>query len=128
MVAILQYKPNSERTDELELHAVAIALSGTGSRALGRLFGRFGLRALIVLTLISTLFAPMAFHGELDRTARGCSAGLGIDVHESIVPATVASMIQPSRRACAFGILHPYAARGSSAAPRLASCTIFRGL
>jgi predicted MFS family arabinose efflux permease len=44
-------------------YAVAMAVSGTGSLILGRLFDRLGFTVLVVLTLISVLFAPLVFLG-----------------------------------------------------------------
>ena len=44
-------------------YAVAMGLSGTGLLLFGRLFDRFGFVVLIVLTICTTLFAPLAFLG-----------------------------------------------------------------
>ncbi|MGH7119312.1 MAG: hypothetical protein ACREFP_10065 [Acetobacteraceae bacterium] len=44
-------------------YAIAMAVSGTGSLLLGRLFDRFGFRVLIGLTIASALFAPLVFFG-----------------------------------------------------------------
>jgi MFS family permease len=39
-------------------YAIAMAVSGTGSLILGKLFDRFGFMVLVALTLVSALFAP----------------------------------------------------------------------
>ena len=86
-------------------YAVAMAVSGSGSLLFGRLFDRFGFAVLIVLTLISALFAPLVFLGGFWIALVGTAIwGLGIGVHESIIPAAVAPMVPAQRRASAFGL------------------------
>jgi MFS family permease len=86
-------------------YAVAMAVSGAGSLVFGRLFDRFGFSALIGLTLISALFAPLVFLGDFSVALVGAAIwGLGMGVHESIIPAAVAPMVPPARRASAFGL------------------------
>ena len=86
-------------------YAIAMAVSGAGSLALGRLFDRFGFKVLIALTLISALFAPLVFFGGFGLALAGAAVwGLGMGVHESIIPAAVAPMVPPGRRASAFGL------------------------
>lgn len=86
-------------------YAVAMAVSGAGSLALGRLFDRFGFAVLVILTLISAFFAPLVFLGGFWLSLFGAAIwGLGMGVHESIIPAVVSPMVSPRRRASAFGI------------------------
>lgn len=86
-------------------YAVAMGVSGAGSLTFGRLYDRFGFSVLIVLTVISTLFAPLAFLGNFWVALVGVALwGLGIGVHESIIPAAVAPMVAPERRASAYGL------------------------
>jgi MFS family permease len=86
-------------------YAVAMAVSGTGSLLLGKLFDRFGFMVLVALTLVSVLFAPLVFLGEFWLALAGAAIwGLGMGVHESIIPAAVAPMVGSSRRASAFGL------------------------
>jgi MFS family permease len=85
-------------------YSVAMAVSGTGSLVLGRLFDRFGFLVLVALTLVSALFAPLVFLGGFWVALVGAAIwGLGMGVHESIIPAAVAPMVSPRRRASAFG-------------------------
>jgi MFS family permease len=87
------------------LYAVAMAVSGGGSLALGRLFDRFGFIVLIGLTVVSALFAPLVFFGGPWGAVLGAAVwGLGMGGHESIIPAAVAPMVAPERRATAFGL------------------------
>lgn len=86
-------------------YAVAMAVSGAGSLVLGRLFDNFGFSVLVVLTLISACFAPLVFLGGFWLSLLGTAVwGLGMGVHESIIPAAVAPMVSPRRRASAFGM------------------------
>jgi MFS family permease len=86
-------------------YAVAMAVSGSGSLLFGRLFDKFGFRVLIVLTLISAAFAPLVFLGGFWVALVGAAVwGLGMGVHESIIPAAVAPMVPVERRASAFGL------------------------
>ena len=86
-------------------YAVAMAVSGGGSLLLGRLFDRYGFNVLVVLTLIGALFAPLVFLGGYWAALLGAAIwGLGMGVHESIIPAAVAPMVGAERRASAFGL------------------------
>jgi MFS family permease len=85
-------------------YAVAMAVSGAGSLALGRLFDRYGFVVVVVLTLISASFAPLVFLGGFWAALIGAAVwGLGMGVHESIIPAAVAPMVSSRLRASAFG-------------------------
>ena len=85
-------------------YAVAMAVSGTGSLVLGRLFDRYGFAVLVVLTPVSALFAPLVFLGGFWLALLGAAIwGLGMGVHKSIIPAAVSPMVSPNRRASAFG-------------------------
>jgi MFS family permease len=86
-------------------YAVAMATSGTGSLLFGRLFDRAGIGILIPLTLVAALYAPLVFLGGFWPSLVGVSLwGLGMGVHESIIPAAVAPMVRPNRRASAYGL------------------------
>jgi predicted MFS family arabinose efflux permease len=61
-------------------YAVAMAVSGAGSLVFGRLFDRFGFAALIGVTLLSALFAPLVFFGGFSLAAVGAAVwGLGMN-------------------------------------------------
>lgn len=86
-------------------YAVAMGVSGIGSLLFGRLFDRFGIAVLVPLTVLSALFAPLVFLGGFWLALLGMALwGLGIGVHESIIPAAVAPMVPPQRRASAYGL------------------------
>lgn len=86
-------------------YSVAMAVSGTGSLVFGRLFDRVGLWILIPLTIISAASAPLVFFGGFWLALIGSALwGLGMGVHESIIPAAVATMVPQRRRPSAYGI------------------------
>ena len=86
-------------------YAVAMAVSGAGSLAFGKAFDRRGIGVLIALTLVSTLFAPLVFLGDFWSALAGAAIwGLGMGVHESIIPAAVAPIVAADRRASAIGL------------------------
>jgi len=86
-------------------YSIAMAVSGGGSLLFGRMFDRVGIGILIPLTLISAVFAPLVFLGGFWPVIVGSALwGLGMGVHESIVPAAVATMVPPHRRPSAYGL------------------------
>lgn len=87
-------------------YAVAMAVSGGASLVLGRLFDRYGFTVLIALTAITAFFAPVVFlaHHFVAALIGVALWGMGMGVHESIIPAAVAPMVSDARRASAFGL------------------------
>jgi MFS family permease len=86
-------------------YAVAMAVSGLGSLAFGRVFDRAGIGVLVPLTVISALYAPLAFLGGFWVALVGVAIwGLGMGVQESIMSAAVAPMVSPDRRSSAYGL------------------------
>jgi MFS family permease len=86
-------------------YAAAMAVSGTGSLVFGRLYDRHGIGLLVPLTVLAAVYAPLAFLGGFWASLVGvCLWGLGMGVHESIIPAAVAPMVAPHRRASAYGL------------------------
>jgi MFS family permease len=87
------------------MYSIAMAVSGAGSLLFGRMFDRTGIAVLVPLTIISALFAPLVFLGGFWVVLAGCAFwGLGMGVHESIVPAAVATMVPIQRRPSAYGL------------------------
>jgi len=86
-------------------YSVAMAVSGVGSLLFGRLFDRVGFWILVPLTIISAASAPLVFLGGFWLALFGSALwGLGMGVHESIIPAAVATMVPQQRRPSAYGI------------------------
>ena len=85
-------------------YSVAMGVSGLGSLAFGKWFDRAGIWILIPLTLIAAAAAPLVFLGGFRMALGGIALwGLGMGVHESIIPAAVAAMVPQQRRPSAYG-------------------------
>lgn len=86
-------------------YSVAMAVSGSGSLLFGRMFDRHGFKVLVTVTVIAAGFAPLVFFGGFWMALAGAALwGLGMGVHESIIPAAVAPMVASERRATAYGL------------------------
>jgi MFS family permease len=86
-------------------YSIAMGLSGLGSLIFGHLFDRVGLWILIPLTLITAAATPLLFLGGFWAAMLGAAVwGIGTGVHESIIPAAVATMVPAQRRPSAYGI------------------------
>jgi len=86
-------------------YSIAMATSGAGSLLFGRLFDRFGVAVLVPLTFLSIASAPLVFLGGFAMALAGAALwGLGMGVHESIIPAAVAAMVPVERRPSAYGL------------------------
>jgi MFS-type transporter involved in bile tolerance (Atg22 family) len=78
---------------------------GLGSLVVGKLFDRTGLKILVPLTLVTALYAPLAFlGGQGAAVAAMILWGLGVGVHQSILAAAIATMVRAERRATAYGL------------------------
>lgn len=86
-------------------YSIAMAASGIGSLIFGRLFDRTGYWILLPLTVIAAASAPLVFLGGFWLALIGSALwGVGMGVHESIIPAAVATMVPAQRRPSAYGI------------------------
>lgn len=86
-------------------YALAMGASGLGSLVFGRLFDRKGIAILIPITIVTMVSVPLAFFGGAAGAFTGVLLwGLGMGVHDSIIPAAVATMVPAKRRASAYGI------------------------
>ncbi len=87
------------------LYAVAMGAGGLGSLVFGGLFDRYGMTLLVALTAVTALFAPLVLLGDAPLALAGMILwGVGIGVHESLIPAAVAPMVPRERRASAYGL------------------------
>jgi MFS family permease len=86
-------------------YAIAMGVGGAGSLVFGKLFDRAGLKILVPLTIVTALYAPLAFLGDQWTALAGVALwGLGVGIHESILAAAIATMVPTERRATAYGI------------------------
>lgn len=89
------------------LYAFAMAIDALGALALGRVFGRRGMRGLLVVPLLSFAVAPLAFSVSPLAVSIGVALwGLGMGAQESIVRAAIASMVPVGRRGTAYGVFN----------------------
>lgn len=88
-------------------YAVAMAVDGVAALLLGPLFDRHGLVGLVGATVLSSLFAPLAFAGGFYAAlAAAVLWGIGMGAQESIMRAAVAEMTPLERRGTAFGMFN----------------------
>lgn len=86
-------------------YGVAMAVAGAGALVFGHMFDRFGIVILVPLTVVTAIYAPLVFFGDFAPNLVGiCLWGLGMGVHESVIPAAVAPMVPHDRRASAYGL------------------------
>ena len=88
------------------LYAAAMAVDAFAALFFGWLFDKVGLRALILSTLLSALFAPFVFLG---RNAAAMAVGIllwgiGMGAQESVMKAAVSGIIPHAMRSTGFGI------------------------
>jgi MFS family permease len=102
-----------ERSGLLRGHSIAalyaLAMGGDALAALlfGRLLDRVGPRILALSATLSSTFAPLTFLGGTPLAVAGVLLwGIGMGAQESILRATVATLVPPHRRGSAFGIFN----------------------
>ncbi|HEV8649169.1 MAG TPA: MFS transporter [Actinomycetes bacterium] len=88
-------------------YAIAMGADALAALALGRLFDRVGIAAVIGAALAAAAFAPLVFYGRAPLAVVGLVLwGLGMASQESVMRAAVAAMTPPDRRASAYGIFN----------------------
>jgi len=88
-------------------YAVAMGMDALSALFFGRLFDRVGLSILIVVSLLSSLFAPFVFLGGFSLALIGMALwGIGMGAQESIMRAAMAEMVPINRRGSAYGIFN----------------------
>ena len=88
-------------------YAVAMGVDALSALFFGRLFDRIGLSILIVVSLLSSLFAPLVFLGGFNLALAGMALwGVGMGAQESIMRAAIAEMVPMNKRSTAYGIFN----------------------
>jgi len=88
-------------------YALAMGVDAIGALVLGRLFDRIGFYTLILATVVSAGFAPLAFLGGLFGAISGAILwGIGMSAQESVMRAAVAQLVPAERRGTGFGVFH----------------------
>jgi predicted MFS family arabinose efflux permease len=73
----------------------------------GRIFDRTGISVLAGVSLLCSLFAPLAFLGGFWVALFGMTIwGIGMGAQESVMRAAVAQMVPPDRRGSAYGVFN----------------------
>ncbi|MBP2045648.1 MFS transporter [Methanobacterium aggregans] len=86
------------------LYAVAMGVDALAALVFGRLFDREGVSIMVVVAVISSLFAPLIFLGGFYTALLGMALwGVGMGAQESIMRAAVALMAPSERRGVAYG-------------------------
>ncbi len=90
------------------LYAVAMGVDAAAALLFGRMFDRRGMRAIILSSAISSLFAPFVFlAGSPALAVFGVVLwGVGMGAQESILKAAVTSIVPKERRGTAFGFFN----------------------
>lgn len=89
------------------MYSLAMATDALSALVFGRWFDRLGIRVLIPSVILSLLFAPLVFMGNVPVAVAGMVFwGIGMGAQESIMKAQIAVMIPPERRGAAFGTFH----------------------
>ena len=88
-------------------YAVAMGVDGIAALIFGRLFDKVGLSIMIVVALLSSLFAPMVFLGGIYIAFFGMIIwGVSMGAQESIMRSSIAIMSTVKRRGSAYGIFN----------------------
>jgi len=88
-------------------YAVAMGVDALSALFFGRLFDRIGLSILMIVPLVSSLFAPLVFWGGFYVALFGMVLwGIGMGAQESVMRAAVAGMVPMEKRSTAYGIFN----------------------
>jgi len=88
-------------------YAVAMAVDAPAALLFGRLFDRFGISVLVISSLLSAFFAPLAFWGNFYVALAGVVLwGIGMGAQESVMRAAVAEMAPSDKRGAAYGVFN----------------------
>ncbi len=89
------------------LYALAMGVDALAALVFGRLYDRWGVRVLLVSTVLAAGFAPLAFTTRPVWVLGGLVLwGVGMGAQESVLRAVVARLAPPERRATAYGVFN----------------------
>ena len=88
-------------------YAVAMGVDAVAALVFGHLFDRVGVSVLAAVSLLSALFAPLAFLGGFRLALLGMALwGVGMGAQESVMRAAVAKMVSADKRGAAYGFFN----------------------
>ena len=107
LITLHAAKTNAFPKESLSLlYALAMAVDAFAALFFGWMFDKIGLRALMISTLISSLFSPLIFlsDNKIFILAGIVVWGIGMGAQESIMKAAVSRIIPRNMRSTGFGI------------------------
>lgn len=88
-------------------YAIAMGINGFSSLLFGHIYDKRGFFILIVVTFISSFFAPLVFFGNFSFAMIGIILwSIGVGAHETLMRAIVANMTPKNKRASAYGVFN----------------------
>ncbi|TXI98637.1 MAG: MFS transporter [Neisseriales bacterium] len=89
------------------IYALSMGINSISAPLLGYLYDKKGFIILIIVTIISCIFAPLVFYGNLVWVIIGMLLwSIGVGAHESLMKAIVAHMVPASKRSSAYGVFN----------------------
>jgi len=88
-------------------YAAAMGISAITAPIFGNLYDRYGFIVLIIVTLLSILFAPLVFLGnEIFAISGVLLWSMGMSSNETLMRAIVANMTSANKRGSAYGMFN----------------------
>lgn len=88
-------------------YAIAMGANTLIAPILGHFYDQKGFLILIIITLLSSFFAPLVFWGNFQWALLGVILwSIGVSAHESLMRAIVAKMIPKEQRGSAYGVFN----------------------
>jgi predicted MFS family arabinose efflux permease len=90
-------------------YAAAMGAGALGSLIFGRLLDRLGQRVIVILFLVTALFAPLVFFGNAVFALFGTALwGLSMGAQDSLLKAVLTPSIPARKRSSAFGLFDTF--------------------
>lgn len=88
-------------------YSIAMGVNILSAPLLGHLYDRYGFLILIIVTIVTALFAPLVFFGDFWLIFIGIALwSIGVGAHESLMRTIVAKMTPKDKRGSAYGIFN----------------------
>lgn len=88
-------------------YALALGINALTAPFLGKAFDRYGINIMLIITFISTWFAPLVFLGGFAASILGVLLwGIGMSGQQSLMRALIGKIIHRDKRASAYGLFN----------------------
>lgn len=88
-------------------YSIAMGANVIAAPLLGHFYDRKGFLILILITIVSSFFAPLVFLGNFKLALIGVILwSIGVGAHESLMRAIVAHMVPKEKRGSAYGVFN----------------------